>query len=689
VGDARIHTRSFGGGEVTPEFFGRIDDTKYQTGLALCRNFVVLPHGPVQNRAGTRFVREVKDSSKRTRTIPFVYSFDQSLLIELSVGAFRFHAYGQTIMDGPDPYELAHTYTEDELFELKYAQSGDVVTLTHRNHPPAELKRLGAINWTLTDIAFAPTLDLPTGLAGTPTAGGTPGTPFDTDYVITAITSTEDESLQSATVTVSNNLYDDGAYNTLDWDAQPAATRFNIYKKAAGLFGFIGQTDQITFKDDNIAPDLGKTPPLDIDILASADNYPGAVSYYEQRRGFAATDNEPQNVWLARAGTETNMNYSIPPQDNDSIQFKIAAREANSIRHLVPMSDLIALTPAAVWKISGGASEVLTPLTLSVRQQSFVGASDVKPALVGNNMLYVAARGGHIRELGFDGDRNGYVTGDVSIRAPHLFDGYDVTTMTVSVAPYPIIWNVSTSRLLIGFTYIPEQQVGAFHWHDTGPDGRDAFEDATTLNENGRDVTYVVVNRTIDGSTVRYIEFFADRLFLNAVDQHFVDCGGVYDGAAVNQVDDIDWLEGETISILADGAVCPQQVVIGGSFNLPEGVTAEVIHFGLPYVSDMQTLPMALELAGYGQGMPKNVSTVWLRVYRSSGIFAGPSFDELREFKQRAIESMGSPPDLKSEEIEIVVDGAWTDDGSICVRQSDPLGLTVLAFTADFALGGG
>lgn len=689
MGDQRIHTRSFGGGEVTPEFFGRIDDVKYQTGLALCRNFVILPHGPAQNRAGTRFVREVKDSTKRTRTLPFVYSFDQSTLIEFSVGVFRFHAYGQTILDTGVPYELAHPYLEAELFEVKYAQSGDVVTLTHRNHPPRELKRLGAINWTLTDIAFAPTLDPPTGLLGTPTAGAPPGTPFDTDYVITAITSTEDESLQSAVATVSNNLYDDGAYNTLDWDAQPAATRFNIYKKAAGLFGFIGQTDQITFKDDNIAPDLGKTPPLDIDLYASADNYPGAVSYYEQRRGFAATTNDPQNVVLTRAGTETNVNYSIPPQDSDSIQFKIASREANSIRHLVPMSDLIALTPAAIWKISGGASEVLTPLTLSVRQQSFVGASDVKPALVGNNMLYVAARGGHIRELGYDDQRNGYVTGDVSIRAPHLFDGFDVTTMTVSVAPYPIVWNVSSSDLLIGFTYIPEQQVGAFHWHDTGPDGRDAFEDATTLNENGRDVTYVIVNRTINGSTVRYIEYFADRLFINPIDQHFVDAGGVYDGAPADHVDDIDWLEGETVSILADGAVCPQQIVLGGTINLPDGVTASVIHFGLPYDSDMKTLPMTVELAGYGQGMPKNVNKVWLRVYRSSGIFAGPSFSELREFKQRTTESMGSPPDLKSEEIEIVVDGAWTDDGAVCIRQSDPLALTVLSFTADFAIGGG
>lgn len=690
MGDFRTHMRSFGGGEVTPEFWGRIDDQKYQTGMATCRNFLVMPHGPIANRPGTLFVREVKDSSKRTRTMPFVYSFDQQLLIEFSEGVFRFHALGQTILDGGDPYEVEHPYLEAELFEVAYFQSGDVLTLLHRNHPPRELRRNGAIDWELTEIAFGPTLVAPDNLVGTPTAGGTPGTPFDTDYVVTALTTTEDESLQSAVETVSNNLYDDGAYNSLAWDAVVGAVRYNVYKKAAGLFGFIGQTDQLEFKDDNIAPDLGRTPPLDITatLFTGAGDYPGAGSYFEQRRGFAATDNEPQNVWLTRAGTETNMNYSIPPQDNDSIQFKIAAREANSIVHLLPMSDLIAMTPAAIWRIGGGLSEVLTPLTLSVKQQSFVGASSTKPALVGNNAIYVAARGGHLRELGYDGDRNGYVTGDVSIRAPHLFDGYDVTSMTVSIAPYPIVWSVSTSGDLVGFTYIPEQNIGAFHHHDTGPDERDdAFEDATTLSENGRDVTYFVVKRTIDGGTVRYIEYFADRQFATASDQHFVDCGGIYAGAPTDTIEGADWLEGETVSILADGAVVEPQMVVAGTFTLPEA--ASVVHFGIGITADMKTLPMAIELQGYGQGMPKNVNKVWLRVYRSSGIFAGPSFDELREYKQRTIEAMGSPPDLKTEEVEIVVDGAWTDDGAICIRQTDPLALTVLSLTADFAIGGG
>lgn len=688
MADTRHHWRSFGGGEVTPEFFGRIDDTKFQTGLALCRNFLVKPQGPIQNRPGTRFVRFAKNAASVSRLLPFVYAFDQQLVIEFGVGAFRFHALGQTIESSPGvAYEVAHTYTADELFEVTYAQSGDLIRLRHKNHPRRTLTRTGATSWALTDDALGSTLAGPANLVGTPTAGSTPGTPFDTDYVVTAVTAAGDESLQSATETVSNNLYDDGAYNDLTWDAVTGAERYNVYKRSTGLFGFIGQTDQLEFRDENIAPDIGTTPPLDIDLFDSATNYPGAVSYFEQRLFEGGSLTQPQNIWGTKSGTEYNFNYSIPAKDNDSLQFKIAARENNGVIHLVAMGDLLAMTQGNIWKISGGSADILTPLTIGARQQTFIGAGQARPALSGNNMVYVASRGGHLREMGFDGDSGTYLSGDLSVRAPHLFDGFNVRSISPQVAPYPIIWATSTSGKLIGLTYIPEQQIGAFHQHDTLGE----FEDVTTINEDGRDVVYAVVKRTLLGATCRTIEYFADRLQPDsgsASDQYFVDCGATYDGVPTSTITGLTWLVGQEVAILADGGVVsPRTVNASGEVELDE--EASVVHVGLPYTSDAQTLPLAVELAGYGQGQPKNVSQVFLRVYKSGGINVGPTFDELTPAKLRNIEPMGSPVDLKTGMVDIVIDGAWEDDGQICLRQSDPLALTVLSLTVDFALGGG
>src|SRR4051812_6123604 len=97
---------------------------------------------------------------------------------------------------------------------------------------------------------------------------------------------------------------------------------------------------------------------------------------------------------------------------------------------------------------------------------------------------------------------SGYITGDLSLRAPHLFDGLDVVDLAFSKAPFPFVWMVSSDGTLLGLTYIPEQQLGAWHRHDT--DG--LFESCAVVAEGSEDVLYVVVQRTVGGVSVRYVE---------------------------------------------------------------------------------------------------------------------------------------------------------------------------------------
>ena len=115
--------------------------------------------------------------------------------------------------------------------------------------------------------------------------------------------------------------------------------------------------------------------------------------------------------------------------------------------------------------------------------------------------MYAAARGGHVRELGYSWQSSGFVTGDLSLRASHLFDDYEITDMCYAKAPQPILWFISTSGLMLGLTYIPDQQVGAWHRHST--DGE--FESCCSVAEGEEDRVYVVVKRTIGGVTKRYI----------------------------------------------------------------------------------------------------------------------------------------------------------------------------------------
>ena len=204
------------------------------------------------------------------------------------------------------------------------------------------------------------------------------------------------------------------------------AARYRVYKDQGGIFGYIGETTTTSIIDDNIGPDFSQTPPIHENDFIGSNNYPGAVSYFEQRRVFAGTNNAPQNMWMTKSGTESNMSFGLPIRDDDRIEFRVAAREANTIRHIVPLTQLLLLTGSAEWRVTSVNSDAITPTSISVKPQSYVGANNAQPVIVNNSLVYAAARGGHIRELGYNWQANGFVTGDLSLRAPHLFDNFTI-----------------------------------------------------------------------------------------------------------------------------------------------------------------------------------------------------------------------------------------------------------------------
>ena len=817
----RTFKQAFSGGEISPEMFGRIADNKFQQGAATMRNFIAKPQGPAQNRPGFAYVNAVKNSAKSTRLLSFTFNTVQTMVIEMGDQYFRFHTQGQTLLysDGsawsnstnytvgdiakhsgtnyyaktahsnsqpPNgtnwyalpanyTYEIPHPYLEAELFDVHYVQSADVMTLVHPNHAPRELRRLGATKWELKVIDFGTPLAAPTGVSVSAYIPSSTSTNADTyqdhNYVVTAVkASLVDESNQSSTATVSNNIFVTGAKNTISWNSVTGASRYRVYKDQGGIFGYIGETTTTSIIDDNIGPDFSMTPPIHENDFIGSNNYPGAVSYFEQRRVFAGTNNAPQNMWMTKSGTESNMSFGLPIRDDDRIEFRVAAREANTIRHIVPLTQLLLLTGSAEWRVTSVNSDAITPTSISVKPQSYVGSDNSQPVIVNNSLVYAAARGGHIRELGYNWQANGFVTGDLSLRAPHLFDNFTIKDMALSKAPIPIVWAVSSNGKLLGLTYVPEQALGAWHQHDT--DG--TFESVACVSEGNDDVTYCVIKRTVNGDVVRYIERMGTRLFATQRDNFFVDSGATYNGTntngsqtvtisggtnytkgenltvtanynlfnappsvadkddaivlvdgtdlyrltilstssqtvatakidkdlpaslrntgittyevARNVISGISWLEGKTVNILADGAVHPQKTVSSGAITLDRA--ASVVHVGLPYNSDLNTLPMALQVEALGQGRVKNLNHVWLRVLESSGIFAGPSAEQLVEAKQRTTEPYGSPPNLKTQDIKIMLTPQWQDNGQLFVRQTDPLPLTVVALTLEVAMGG-
>lgn len=871
----RQYQRAFNGGEVSPSMFARIDDGKYQTGMALCKNFLIEPQGPIVMRPGFKYVNHTKHAGKKARLIPFNFSISQTMVLELGERYVRFHTQGQTVLgNNGQPYEIETPYIEADLFDIHYVQSADVMTLVHPNYPPKELRRYGATDWRLVDIKFGSSLSAPTGLSASQTINKdvTNPTDYKRTYAVTALLADgTEESVRSSPVTIDCNPYGDGSYNTIKWNAVAGAGLYRVYRDQGGVWAYVGQTDTTQIIDENITPDASITPPHYDDALYSskgitsvrvnnggsgyvpakyitdfvnvceydwgdgykqqstgfpvniqskanltweiedpnghgsgadiglitgetyaatggpasggrtacvtgieirsrgigydnpklvikchnrhwqlatlyrfplttshdvpkivvtdstgygadlvpviengqvvsvtirsggqnysspnlsvvsstgggaslsanvgkAPDYPGAVSYFEQRRWFGGTQNRPNNLWATRPGTEADMSFSMPSQSDDRIAVRVAAREANRILHIVPLAQLMLMTGAAEWRVSPLNSDAITPESMSVRPQSYVGASNVQPLVVGSSMIYGAGRGGHLRELGYNYEAGGYISGDVCLRAPHLFDNLTIVDLAYSKAPSPVVWAVSSSGKMVAMAYVPEQQVGGFSTIET----KGSIESACVVAEGDEDIVYVEVMRTVNGQAVRFVERMNERQYTDLKECVYVDCAGTYRGEAKKEITGLTWLEGETVSILADGAVEPQQVVKDGKITLT--YPAGIVHVGLPFIADMKTLPaaMALQDGSYGSGHKKNVREVFFRVVNSSGTQAGPSFDKLSEYPSRSTEFAGNVPDPITDEIGFQIQPQWSQSGQVCVRQKYPLPLRIVSMT--------
>ena len=425
---------TFAAGELSPSASARTDIARYYTGLKLCRNFMVMPYGGVRNRPGTQFVCEIKDSTKRCQLIPFQFNDVQTYVLAFGDLNMRVIKDGGQVLvsegaNAGQPFELALPYTQNDLDQLNYTQSADVMTFAHPGYKPRELSRLGHDNWTTAELSLAPRIAAP----ATATAAGVGGSGVKQTwrYQVTAVLddgNTLDESLP----VTSNGIesFADTAAGTITWPAVTGATYYIIYKDnaGAGIYGFIGRAASNTFTDQNITAVKTDTPPNGNDPFVGEGNYPGAVGYYQQRLVFAGSNLNPQTVWMSKTGLFKNFGYSIPNKDDDAITFTIASREVNRMRHLLGLRKLLGLTSGGEWTFTG-ADTGLTARTIQASQEGYDGSALVPPVVVGTSAVYVQARGNRVSSFGYSLEADGFAADDLTIFSAHLFKGRELTNV--------------------------------------------------------------------------------------------------------------------------------------------------------------------------------------------------------------------------------------------------------------------
>ncbi|RKX27485.1 MAG: hypothetical protein DRP45_00950 [Candidatus Zixiibacteriota bacterium] len=588
---ANVTKTNFTAGELSPRLLGYVDFDKYQNGAKRLRNMVVHPHGGVTRRPGTQFIAAVKNdaaANSRVRLVQFSFSVTQNYILEFGHNYIRFYKEHEQIEDAGSPVEVASTYTEAEVFELKYVQSADKLFIVHPNHAPAELTRTSHIAWTLADMSFiaAPS----------------------------------------------------------EW---------------------------------------------------TAGNYPSVVSLYQQRSVFAATPNEPQHVWGSVVGDIYDFTVPGTATDEDPFTYQIASDSVNAINWLSTGERITVGTVGAEFSLgSTRDGEALTATNVKVvRETNYGSARHVDPIRIDNSVLYVQFGERKIREHAYDIYSNGSTGADATIFSEHITQTGIIETAYQN-EPDSILWALRNDGKLAGLTYERQQKILAWHQHNLGGTDSSIISVAATNSTidptssdyaPNADEVWLAVERTIDGATHTYIETMVSQDATEVVqaEMYHLDCGLIGNfPAGTSTVSGLAHLEGETVQVVVDGATHPDRVVSSGAISL-DG-TYNDVQVGYQEDAIIETMPLT---EGGNQGdafmQMKRISRVRLLLHETLGVMIGPNDDELDRIHMGPGLMNNAPGLVTGIEVEDFP-GDFEREGTIVIKQTQPLPLTVLALVAEY-----
>ena len=597
-------------------------------------------------------------------------------------------------------YKVGSPYNGVELDQIDFEQTADTMYLAHIDHAPTKLVRAGHTDWTFTSITFGPSIDAPTSCAAAATTANTDTEnsgnnyfPQPVTYCVTAVNDdTGHESRASNEDTVSNDLTLKRNYNTITWAAVTGASRYNIYKaENSQFFGYIGTTDGLTFRDDNIGPALDRSPPQGYNPFSGAGDYPSTITLYEQRSVWGRTSNVPHGVWTSRSAQAENMDRSRPLRPNDSLSMTIVAGRVNSVNQLVSSTSLMAITSDSVFTIDGdGSGGVLQANSApAARRHLGRGGSRLSPLVVDNVVFFAPSVGNSVRSIGYSFEIDGFKSNDISIFSPHLFSGMEIVAWCYAQEPRSLVWAARSDGKLLCFTWEQEQNV--WGWTLCETDG--LVLSLCSISEDGEDRIYLLVERQVNGQAKRYIERMVSHKWSAVEDTCFMDCAISAEFTAPRSSFSGLWhLEGRTnVCGIVDGVSVENLTVTNGSLTLPDHVpTGSKVSFGIPYQVDVETMPVRMNLAGTGTniGRRQQAGEIVLSLQDTRSIYAGIDDAHLFLVKARTNEAYGNPDDLMNGDYVVSADNKAGSEVKAHIRQTAPLPFTLTGVSLDPVVNG-
>lgn len=677
---------AFNAGEWSPLMGGRVDLQGYAASASVLENFIPTVQGPIVRRGGTRFVAGTEDSAVRSWLVPFVRSRTVSYVIEFGDSVLRFYFGRAQVLSGMSPYELVSPYNAAALtlpsgeFALDIVQSADVLFIVDRRGvlAPRKLTRTSATSWAFSTLApdTGPFSDI-NATATTVYASAATGTvtltasasAFTADDIGSLIrieqSNVSTEPWEPLTVyTAGAVVRSEGKEYVAVADGTsgatiPSHTRGSVsdggvswtYRAAgygvARITAIVTPTEAtatVLFRFPVTVVGSGNATPLWRRGAWSIRNgYPTTVSFFNERLCFGQ-------------GSRVHMSVvadfeSFAPDEfgeilaDSAVTLSVNSSQVDEIVALIEGEALNVHTQGGEFSVGAlTTSEPFGPGNVKVMPASGYGAQPIRPVRVGEAVLFVQAAGRKLREMVFDIQVNNQIARDMTVRAEHITKPA-LVALSRQEEPYQLIWGLRSDGVPLVFVYDRTQEVRG--WARMPMTGVVESIAVIPSPDGSRDDLWMIVRRTIDEATVRYVEWMTPGYDGSIEDALFMDSGLTYDSTPATTISGLDHLEGDTVRVLVDGAAHPDRVVTGGDITLQRA--GSVVQVGLPFASVWGSSRIEAGAAdGAAQTKTKRITDVAFRVVDTLGGSAGSARDNTDDIPMLTFRSAATPMDSGS-----------------------------------------
>lgn len=621
---------NFTAGEVSRDLLGRGDLRAYENGALHLQNVFINPTGGVTRRAGLNFIDTAAGNG---RLIAFEFNTEQTYLLAITDEQIAIYAGG--VLDDT----IVAPWSAAQIAQLAWTQSADTLLLTHPDVPPKSLTRNPDASWSLSDWKFFEN-------------GNVIQQPYF-KFAGSAVTLTPSSTTGTITLTASANVF----------SADHENTRLRVGGKEVEITDFDSAT-VVTATVIQTLTSTSATIDWEEQAFSPARGYPVSVAFHQDRLVIGGSRDLPNRLWFSKSGDLFNFDLGTG-LDDESIEFAILSDQVNAIRGIFSGRHLQVFTSGAEWQVTG---DPLTPTSVQIRRQTRIGSvieRYIPPINVDGATFFVARNKQEIQEFLYTDLEQAYQSTDIALLSRHIIDSpadmdYDQRRR--------LLFLVRGDGKFAALTVFRAEQVAAWTLHETEGEVK-------SVSVVGDEV-YLLIER--NGSYC--IEIFDDEFYLDsALKGESITPLSTWGG--------LDHLEGQEVSIVADGNVLAPQTVTGGEIELDDAALA--VQVGLPFSHIIEPLPPS----GVGQvGISRKVRLVEA-IFRLQDTAAlrldigrGLTDISLRQIGEEEI--LDEPPPLVSGDIKVRALG-WQNDATKPlwrIEQSTPLPFTLLSVSTELKI---